>query len=130
MSADHSHRKTVLLVEDDAILRGILAQALVDEGLHVLTAEDGEQALAIASSLKEPMALVVTDVLLPEMNGLELAAHLASLKTAPPVLFVSGVLDGRNAPGPVLPKPFGPAAFLNQIARMLPPVGTSTSDEV
>ena len=130
MSVEHSHQKTVLLVEDDAILRGILAQALMDEGLHVLTAEDGEQALAIASSLKEPMALVVTDVLLPEMNGLELAAHLASLKTAPPVLFISGVLDGRDAPGPVLPKPFGPAAFLNQIARMLPPVGTSTCDEV
>ena len=76
------------------------------------------------------MALVVADVLLPEMNGLELAAHLASLKTPPPVLFISGVLDGRDAPGPVLPKPFGPAAFLNQIARMLPTVGTSTSDEV
>jgi DNA-binding response OmpR family regulator len=130
MSVEHSHHKTVLLVEDDAILRGILAQALMDEGLHVLTAEDGEQALAIASSLEDQMALVVTDVLLPEMNGLELAAHLASLKTPPPVLFISGVLDGRDAPGPVLPKPFGPAAFLNQIARMLPQVGTSTSDEV
>ena len=119
-----------MLVEDDAILRGILEQALLDEGLHVLTAEDGEHALAIASSMEDQMALVVTDVLLPEMNGLELAAHLASLKAAPPVLFISGVLDGRDAPGPVLPKPFGPAAFLNQIARMLPPVGTSTCDEV
>jgi DNA-binding NtrC family response regulator len=46
LSVEHSHHKTVLLVEDDAILRGILAQALMDEGLHVLTAEDGEQALA------------------------------------------------------------------------------------
>jgi DNA-binding response OmpR family regulator len=52
LSVEHSHHKTVLLVEDDAILRGILAQALMDEGLHVLTAEDGEQALAIASSLR------------------------------------------------------------------------------
>ena len=128
MSLEHWYHKTVLLVEDDAILRGILAQALMDEGLHVLTAESGEQALAIASSLEDQMALVVTDVLLPEMNGLELAAHLASLKTPPLVLFISGVLDGRDAPGPVLAKPFGPAAFLNQIARMLPPVGTATSD--
>ena len=123
MSVEHSHHKTVLLVEDDAILRGILAQALMDEGLHVLTAEDGEQALAIASSLEDQMALVVTDVLLPEMNGLELAAHLASLKTPPPVLFISGVLDGRTPLGPVLPKPFGPAAFLNQIARHAPAGG-------
>ncbi len=130
MSVEHSHHKTVLLVEDDAILRGILAQALIDEGLHVLTAEDGEQALAIATSLEDQMALVVTDVLLPEMNGLEQAAHLASLKMPPPVLFISGVLDGRDSPGPVLPKPFGPAAFLNRIARLLAPVGTSTSDGV
>ena len=123
MSVEHLHHKTVLLVEDDAILRGILAEALMDEGLHVLTAEDGEQALAIASSLEDQMALVVTDVLLPEMNGLELAAHLASLKTPPPVLFISGVLDVADAPGPVLAKPFGPAAFLKQVARMIPSVG-------
>ena len=128
MRSEQSRQNVVLLVEDDAILRGILAQALTDEGLHVLTAADGEHALAIASSLEGELTLVVTDVLLPEMNGLELAAHLASLKTPPPVLFISGVLDGADAPGPVLAKPFGPAAFLKQVARMIPSVGRASGE--
>ena len=110
----------VLVVEDDAILRGILAQTLTDEGYRVLTAEDGEQALALASSLAEQLALVVTDVLLPEMDGLDLAAHLASLESPPPVLFISGIRERREMPGPVLAKPFGPFAFLEQVARLLP----------
>lgn len=104
------------------MLRGILAQALVDEGFAVLTAETGEQALAIASTLDGKLSLVVTDVLLPEMNGLELAANLASLKHPPAVLFISGVTPNQDVPGPVLAKPFGPDAFLKQVARMLPSV--------
>jgi two-component system, cell cycle sensor histidine kinase and response regulator CckA len=120
MALEQSRAKAVLLVEDDAMLRGILAETLAAEGFPVLLAENGEQALAIASSLDGQLALVVTDVLLPEMDGLELAAGLASLATPPPILFISGILEGRDVPGPVLPKPFGPSVFLEQIARMLP----------
>jgi DNA-binding response OmpR family regulator len=120
MDLGQSRAKAVLLVEDDAMLRGILAVSLAAEGFPVLIAENGEQALAIASSLDGQLALVVTDVLLPEMDGLELAAALAALRTPPPVLFISGILEGRDLPGPVLPKPFGPLVFLEHIARMLP----------
>jgi two-component system cell cycle sensor histidine kinase/response regulator CckA len=122
MTSGQSRKRTVLLVEDDAMLRGILAQALADEGLAVLTAETGEQALAIASTLDGKLRLVVTDVLLPEMDGLELATRLASLKHPPAVLFISGVTPNQDMPGPVLAKPFGPSAFLKQVARMLPSV--------
>jgi two-component system cell cycle sensor histidine kinase/response regulator CckA len=123
MSSEQSGQNVVLLVEDDAILRGILAQTLSDEGYPVLTAENGEQALALASSLEGSLALVITDVLLPEMDGLDLAAHLASLETPPPVLFISGIRERREIPGPVLAKPFGPFAFLQLVARMLPAGG-------
>jgi DNA-binding response OmpR family regulator len=121
-SGQSRKQQTVLIVEDDAMLRGILAQALADEGLAVLTAETGEQALAIASTLDGKLRLVVTDVLLPEMDGLELATRLASLKHPPAVLFISGVTPNQDVPGPVLAKPFGPDAFLKQVARMLPSV--------
>jgi CheY-like chemotaxis protein len=120
MSSMQSRRQTVLVVEDDAILRGILAEALTDEGYAVLTADDGEPALAISSTLR--LDLVVTDLLLPVMDGLELADRLARLEDPPPVLFISGVISKRNVPGPVLTKPFGPSAFLEQVARMLPSV--------
>src|SRR5688572_17679629 len=122
MTSGQSRRQTVLIVEDDAMLRGILAQALTDEGFPVLTAENGEQALAIASTLEGQLGLVVTDVLLPVMDGVELAARLACLKPPPPILFISGVTADRNLPGPVLAKPFGPSAFFEQVARMLPSV--------
>jgi DNA-binding response OmpR family regulator len=118
MNFGQSRRQTVLVVEDDAMLRGILAQALADEGYAVLTADDGEPALAISSTLR--LDLVVTDLLLPVMDGLELADRLARLDAPPPVLFISGVISKRNVPGPVLAKPFGPSAFLEQVARMLP----------
>jgi DNA-binding response OmpR family regulator len=120
MTSGQSRKQTVLLVEDDAMLRHILAQALTQEGYAVLTAENGEQALAISSTLEGQLGLVVTDIRLPVMNGLELAARLACLKPPPPVLFISGVSADRHVAGPVLAKPFGPSAFLEQVARMLP----------
>jgi DNA-binding response OmpR family regulator len=120
MNFGRSRKQTLLLVEDDAMLRSILAQALADEGYAVLTAEDGEQALAIASTLEGQLGLVVTDIRLPVMNGLELADRLACLKPPPPVLFISGVTVDQNVSGPLLAKPFGPSAFLEQVARLLP----------
>jgi CheY-like chemotaxis protein len=112
-------KQTVLVVEDDPMLRGILAEALSSEGHAVLTAGNGEEALAIAGTLIGQLGLVVTDVLLPVMDGLELADRLACLNPAPPVLFISGVRTKRVLPGPVLSKPFGPEAFLAQVGRLL-----------
>jgi DNA-binding response OmpR family regulator len=114
-----SRKQTVLIVEDDAMLRGILAESLAAEGSAVLTADDGEAALAIASTVEQP-GLVVTDLLLPGMDGWDLASQLGSLKPSPPVLFISGVRTVRPIPGPVLLKPFGPGAFLGQVHRILP----------
>jgi DNA-binding response OmpR family regulator len=121
MTSAQLRKQTVLLVEDDAMLRGLLAEALAQEGCAVLTAEDGERALAIASTLAEQLDLVVTDVLLPVMDGLELAARLACLKPPPAVLFISGITTHRDVPGPVLAKPFGPNVFLEQVARLIVP---------
>ena len=122
MNLGQSRKQTVLLVEDDAMLRSILAQTLADEGYAVLTAEDGEPALAIASTLEGQLGLVITDIRLPVMNGLELADRLACLEAPPPVLFISGVSADRNVAGPLLAKPFGPSTFLEQVARLLPSV--------
>jgi two-component system, cell cycle sensor histidine kinase and response regulator CckA len=119
MTPAESRKQTVLVVDDDAILRELLARVLVDEGYAVLTAEDGEQALAIATTLDGQLDLVVTDILLPVMDGLELAARLAYLKPPPPVMFISGFTDDWDVPGPMLAKPFGPAAFIEQVGRML-----------
>ena len=92
---------------------------MTQDGFAVLTAEDGEQAFAIASTLTGRLDLVVTDVLLPVMDGLELAARLACLKPPPTVLFISGIATHRDVPAPVLAKPFGPTAFLKEVGRLI-----------
>jgi DNA-binding response OmpR family regulator len=123
VTSGQPRQQTVLIVEDDAILRSILAACLTDEGFAVLTAETGEEALAIASTVGDQPGLVVIDVLLPKMDGLDLASRLACLKpSSPPILFISGVSPHRDMPGPLLVKPFGPTAFLEQVGRMLPTV--------
>ena len=101
------------------MLCGILAQALADEGHRVLTAADGEEALAIASTLDGQLGLVVIDLMLPLMDGVELADHLTQLNRPPPMLFISGLRTSRQLPGPMLVKPFGPGAFLDHVGRML-----------
>jgi two-component system cell cycle sensor histidine kinase/response regulator CckA len=111
--------KTILLVDDDVMLREVLARALVDAGYPVLTAEDGEQALALVRTLNGQLGLVITDVRMPVMDGLKLADNLTSLPTAPPVLFISGFAESNELPGPFLAKPFLPSALLEQVARMV-----------
>jgi two-component system cell cycle sensor histidine kinase/response regulator CckA len=122
MTSEQSQRQTVLLVDDDAMLRSLLARALADEGYAVLIAENGEQALTLVTTLDGQLGLVVTDIRMPVMNGLELAAQLACLHPSLPVLFISGFTNDRYVPGPVLDKPFTPSAFVQQVARMLPRV--------
>jgi CheY-like chemotaxis protein len=117
--APHSAGRIILVVDDDDMLRSLLAQALADAGYAVLTATDGERALALVSDLGGQLGLVITDIRMPVMDGLELADNLANLPTAPPVLFISGFAEGHKLPGPFLAKPFLPSALVEQVSRML-----------
>jgi CheY-like chemotaxis protein len=112
----------ILVVDDDPGLRQMMARALSQEGYRVLTAAGGEEALTLAGTLLERLSLVVTDIRMPDMDGLELAAHLAQLTPSPHVLFVSGYVPlaaGASLPGPFLSKPFSPDALASQVRRLL-----------
>jgi len=110
---------TVLVVDDDTMVRTLAARVLVLEGYRVLMAGNGEEALSIARASVGKLSLVVTDIRMPEMDGTELAAHLARLTPAPPVLFVSGFTVHGDLPGPFLPKPFAPRALAEQVRAIL-----------
>jgi two-component system, cell cycle sensor histidine kinase and response regulator CckA len=110
---------TVLVVDDDAGLRAVLARALAHAGYQVLTAADGEEALALAGTLIGRLALVITDIRMPVMDGLTLAGHLAHLPSPPPVLFISGYAEGHEVPGPCLKKPFGPATLVEAVGQIM-----------
>jgi CheY-like chemotaxis protein len=118
--------RIVLVVDDDPQLRGLVARAVTDAGYQVLTAADGEEALAVARTLDGQLGLVVTDIRMPVMDGVTLAARLTDSHPRVPVLFISGFapLDQASAlPGPLLPKPFTPDQLLRQVRQML--VGAS-----
>jgi two-component system cell cycle sensor histidine kinase/response regulator CckA len=82
--------ETILLVEDEAAVRHATGEFLRLQGYTVLEAKDGLDALAMATSYESNIHLAVTDVVMPNMSGGQLAKELATLRPATKVLFVSG----------------------------------------
>jgi len=119
-------RPTVLLVDDDEMLRRALARTLDYSGFRVLQAADGEQGLIIMRRLARSLALVVTDINMPVMNGFDFARALQPLNSSVPILFITGALPHasstislRKAREYLLLKPFGPEAFMETINAIL-----------
>jgi PAS domain S-box-containing protein len=121
---------TILLAEDDDAVRAIAREALERAGYHVLAAPDGASALALAEGHIGTIDILVTDVIMPGMNGRELAETLGALRPGLPVLFASGYTDnvladqGALPPGvALLDKPFTPAALTAKVAAVLGAAG-------
>jgi PAS domain S-box-containing protein len=86
-------RATVLLAEDEEILRRCLLNALSSMGCFVLQARDGEHALEIAKRQLLLIDVVITDMVMPRMGGRELVNSLRALRPKLPVIFMSGYTD-------------------------------------
>lgn len=115
--------RVILVVDDEAMICRLTARFLADAGFRVLEAHGAAKALALLATLGGSVQLVVSDIAMPQMTGLELAAAMADRWAAVPILLVSG--HGAPEPvytGPFLPKPFTAAALLDAVARLLPPV--------
>jgi two-component system cell cycle sensor histidine kinase/response regulator CckA len=115
----------VLLVEDDLQVRTMAARALAEAGYVVLQAENGRAALDLARKRTERLDLVVADLGLPQMGGVELSRRLREQRPELPVVFISGYA-GREAehgsegePEPFLAKPFAPDVLVRKVAEVL-----------
>lgn len=115
----------VLLVEDDAAVRRVTRTVLTRSDLEVLEAEDGRKALDIAAREGQRIDLVVTDVVMPGMDGPTLVNHLRSMDPTLPVIVMSGysdhefaelVGDGRTR---YLSKPHSPAELLETVRTLI-----------
>jgi CheY-like chemotaxis protein len=108
----------VLVVEDDPSLRSLMVRTLSGKGYRAVEARDGVEALEQLAADPE-IELVVTDIVMPRMNGVELARQLvASARTR--LLFVSAYgKDYTELPGSLLEKPFSPAALVAEVEKLL-----------
>jgi two-component system cell cycle sensor histidine kinase/response regulator CckA len=118
--------ETILLVEDEPSVRALASQALRGRGYTVLAASNGEEALRLVKGRETEIALLVTDVVMPQMNGKELADRLQAIHPALQVLFASGYTEntivhhGVLEPGVAfLSKPFTPTALARKIREGL-----------
>ena len=118
--------ETVLVVDDHSLVLTTLVKTLVRAGFEVLSALSGEEALEIASHLHRPIDLLVCDVILPGMQGTELAYRLADVHPETRCLFISGMPDHPPISHAVaasgqalLPKPFLPQALVRKAREVL-----------
>ena len=118
--------ETILLVEDAEPLRRLALLFLKENGYQVLTAEDGTQALQVAGQFSGPIHLLLTDVVMPGINGRVLAERLVQNHPAMKVLYMSGYTDsfiaghGVLEPGThLLRKPFTEEILLRKLRDLL-----------
>ena len=118
--------ETILLVEDDTSVRDLVRTELAQIGYQVLEARNGVEACLAATQQNCHVDLLLTDVVMPGMNGRELAQHLSVIKPNLRVLFISGYLDDMSVNSGMDPhrttflqKPFTPDQLLRTIRALL-----------
>jgi two-component system cell cycle sensor histidine kinase/response regulator CckA len=117
---------TVLLVEDEDAVRAIARQSLTRHHFTVLEARNGDEALRVSRRWPQPIHVMVTDVMMPQMNGRQLAEQIAPERPEMRILFMSGYIDAgvvtTKAPGPATPflhKPFTSDGLVSKVRDLL-----------
>jgi DNA-binding response OmpR family regulator len=120
-SVENSDRKTILIVDDEKDLLGLLCQALEIRGFQVLAASTAEAALFIAKNYERPINLLLSDVTLAGVSGLDLAGQIADLHPGAATLFISGepTPPARSPRFNFLAKPFTIEELLQRIRMIL-----------
>jgi CheY-like chemotaxis protein len=115
--------QNILVVEDDRLNRELLSKVLRQEGYQVVEACDGEIALKILQVL--PCDLVITDFLMPMLNGIEFVEQLRSLQPQMPIIFITGYLSAISDKkivdevAEILAKPFELNVLRSSVRRLL-----------
>jgi PAS domain S-box-containing protein len=118
--------ETILVAEDAVAVRSVAREVLRRHGYHVLAAAEGREALMAADRHPGPIHLLITDVIMPEMSGRQVADRLKERRPTIKVLFVSGYTDdaivrhGILEPGiSFLQKPFSPESLARKVREVL-----------
>jgi CheY-like chemotaxis protein len=115
----------MLLVDDEPLVRQVLARMLEECGFTVVQAENGRHALQVSEQVGPAVKLVVTDIHMPLMTGFEFARVFRTRYPSVPFLFITGgeayapVAIPPDLPGDFLWKPFGPESLLLKVDQLL-----------
>jgi DNA-binding NtrC family response regulator len=116
---------SVLVVDDEAAVRRFAARVLEREGYGVLQASDGAEALDVVRAQAAPVGVVVSDIVMPRLNGVELMQALSVSHPRLPVILMSGYATaalselGIAAPCSILTKPFLAERLLAEVQRCI-----------
>jgi DNA-binding NtrC family response regulator len=113
---------TVLVVDDNPGVRQIVELVLKQKGFETMSASNGLEALMLYSSYRVDLDLVVTDIDMPQMNGIELAVRIRDLDPGKKILMMSGRVHSdaeRKIDCPFLPKPFRPDQLIEAVNTAL-----------
>ena len=118
--------ETILLVDDMETVRSLARRCLEEAGYHVMEASHGAEALTLSARHKEPIHLLLTDVVMPQMNGPELADRLVRAHPETKVLYMSGYTDDvlfqQGKPewrAHLLHKPVSPTTLIRKVHELL-----------
>jgi two-component system, cell cycle sensor histidine kinase and response regulator CckA len=118
--------ETLLLVENEPAVRNLLQMALRRKGYTVLVAESGRAALDLVRSHAGTIDLLITDVVMPDMNGPELVSRFVTIRPETQALFMSGYMDDAFSDHGILSadinfiqKPFSPRAIAQKVREIL-----------
>jgi two-component system, cell cycle sensor histidine kinase and response regulator CckA len=121
-----SGTETLLIVENEAAIRNLLQMALRKNGYTVLAAESGREALDLVSTHSGPIHLLITDVMMPDIDGPELVRRLSTIRPETQTLFMSGYMDDALGDQGVLAasvnfiqKPFSPRTIAQKVRDIL-----------
>jgi DNA-binding response OmpR family regulator len=121
-----SRRALILLVEDDELVRTAALRALRKRGHRVLEAVDGEAALSVLAREKDPVDLVITDLVMPRLGGRELGERLRAMGSEAAILYMSGYTGDAvtqramvDEGAEFLEKPFTPDGLLQRVDEIL-----------
>ena len=119
-------KETILVVEDEDVVRRVTCTMLGKRGYRILVASNGEEALELATQYQGPIDLLLSDVVMPQMSGRELANRLRPLRPNARVLFVSGYIGDAvvhhgvvGAEVPFLQKPFTSESLARRVREVL-----------
>jgi CheY-like chemotaxis protein len=117
--------EVILVVDDEDTVRNVVRKALEREGYTILDASDGAQALYICEAFGSPPDLIVSDIMMPQMNGGELVRELTKEGHQPRVLLMSGHADARireaigDVTSPFIQKPFTVEELQRRVREVL-----------